>query len=816
MSMPNIEEDNISELRSIGPGDILSFGSVNLLFTLNLEKEDISKYELNWDELESLRNLNFITKHKSLWKRIELSSTNDTINLLLQINQSSKKLLKIGYVGFKKITYKDEQVNFCDFIESITRQNGLYITSCDVCKSTISIQLLLKYKNKQKIFLLSGISTPITNDDKKINNKKDSKNEEKKNDKNDNNNQDDKDNKENIEDNNDNKNQNINQDLKYEKENKSEEEDQDNPLSNITDDVINPGDFSYLYFNFTDFTSGEFSGRIKIEHLYEFFQHLKVRTKSKIILNLNDEIINNKDEIIKDLLSITDMFIFYNKNKLYDILKQMKEIEDQSELKRAYEHHYNQLKKRKEEEEENKEKEKEFIDNYKNFLEKEKMKKEKRANNSVKKDKLTFKKNNIYITQNNSNKENSIKKINQLIHNSEGNQQEINNQKNMNVNNKRLHTESNKEDLKKSKNRSSSINLKNIKIRLMPIKPSAPKPLDKKEMFDYFKCGICDKDPQKKSQDKVALVLDEFKKVFFIKCNKKDEKPSVLDFDLKLYPQMNLRNMKEILESKKCIQSNFNDYSKTFFGSLLNTIVSKGSEGIEENSLFLGYLVAMNTIKKMVEIQKYNLPMPKNKEFFSSSINRGEIKKMLTEANQRRKEQLFVLDGNTKKNIGIKPYNPLLDKNLASFFSSRQNFLKINGFIGKDGEIMYDPLYRDTLQNTNQRNKNTFENKFSYNSPQRKKNKKVKENNKNFKYKSMTTNKFLFGFRRKSPGYSIYNESRKNNLVLPFITIEKKKRKYYFKSKSRIKREKSEEEDSDGINGSMSGNDERNGSGKED
>ena len=36
----------------------------------------------------------------------------------------------------------------------------------------------------------------------------------------------------------------------------------------------------------------------------------------------------------------------------------------------------------------------------------------------------------------------------------------------------------------------------------MPMKPPAPKPLDKKEMFDYFKCGICDKDPQKKSQDK--------------------------------------------------------------------------------------------------------------------------------------------------------------------------------------------------------------------------------------------------------------------------------------------------------------------------
>jgi hypothetical protein len=787
--MSNVEEDNISEFKTIGPGDILSFGSVNLLFTLNLEKEDINKYDIKWEKLESLKNLKFIIKHKSLWKRVELSSTSDSINILLQINQSSKKLLKLGYVGFKKITYKDEQVDFEDLIETITRQNGLYITSCDVCKSTVSIQLLLKFKDKQKIFVLSGISTPITNEEKKD---KDNNNkaEEKKNDKNDDTGD------KNIDENKDNKNNTGNEDVKQEKENKSEEEDQDNPLYNITDDVINPADFSYLYFNFSDFISGEFCGRIKIEHLYEYFQHLKIKTKSKIILNLNDEKIDNNDEIIKDLLSITDMYIFYNKNKLYNILKQMKEIEDQTELKKVHENHLNAIKRKLEEEEENKEKEKELIENYKNFLEKEKEKnnkKEKRIYNSVRREKANLKRN-IYITQTQSNskeKDKEINRINQTINNSELNQKKTMPAK------RRMNTESDKNN--NGNKRGSSINLKNVKIRLMPMKPPAPKPLDKKEMFDYFKCGICDKDPQKKSQDKVALVMDEFKKIFFIKFNKKDEKPSVLDFDLKLYPQMNLRNMNDILESKKCIQSNFNDYSKTFFGSLLSTIVSKGQEGCEENSLFLGYLVAMNTIKKMVEIQKYNLPMPKNKDFFSPSIKKGEVKKLITEANQRRKEQLFVLDGNTKKNIGIKPYNPLLDKNLASFFSSRQNFLKMNGIIGKDGEILYDPVYRDTLQNTRS---NNFENKFMPISPQKKKNKdNSKNNNKNnFKYKSLTTNKFLFGFRRRSPGYSIYNENRKNNnLVLPFIsTIEKNRRKNYYKSKSRIRRERSKEDDSSG------------------
>ena len=784
----------------IGPGDLLSFGSINLLLTLNLEKEDMHKYGANWHNLKSLENLDFITDNTELWKKVELSSTNDTINILLQINQSSKKLVKIGYVGFKKITYKDKQVDFYDFIETVTKQNGLYITSCDVCKCIISIQLLLKYKNKEKIFLLSGVSTPITKQDKK--NKVD-KNDNK-------NNNNGQENYKNDDKNNDNEEKKkYNDDMKKEKENKSEEEDQDNPLSNITDDIINPGDFNYIYFNFSDYTIGEFNGRIKIEHLYEYFQNLKMTTKSKIILNLKDEILNQNDENIKDLLSLTDMYIFYNKNKLYNILKQIKEQEDKIELKKAYEHHYKEQRRKKEEMEENKEKEKEYIDNYRNFLEKEKIKKENKKYHTLKRERRNLK-NNIYLTQNDLNYSEK-EKINQMINVSIDNSEKSPN-KNINYNNIlkkiRLNTETSKENIKNKnflKNKSNSINAKNLKIRLTPITPGVPKPLDKKEMFDYFKYGICDRDPQRKSQDKVALVLDEFKKIFVIKCNKKDEKPEILDYDLNLHPQMNIRNMKEILESKKVIQTNFNDYSKTFFGSMLSTIVSKGPEGCDEKSLFLAYLVGMNTMKKMVEIQKNDLPIPKNKDFFTTTINRSEIKRLLTEANQRKKEKLFILDGNTKTNVGIKPYNPLLDKNLASFFSTKnnQNFLKMNGFLGKNGEIMYDPLYRDTFQNTNTNtrfNKNYFENKMINNSL----NQKRSGPHKKIKYKSMTTNKFLLGFRRKSPGYSIYNESRKSGVVLPSISPENKKRKHFLinKNKKEIKEEKSEESKSKHLNNS--------------
>ena len=327
----------------------------------------------------------------------------------------------------------------------------------------------------------------------------------------------------------------------------------------------------------------------------------------------------------------------------------------------------------------------------------------------------------------------------------------------------------------------------------MPIKPTPPRPLGKNEIFEYFKYGICDRDPQKKSSEKILLVLDDFKKIFFVKNNKSEEKPNVLDFDLKLYPQMNLRNMNEILEFKKFIKSKFNEYIKIFMGSLLSAVLPKGQEKIDDDSLFLGYLCATNTIKKLAEIQKYNLPMPKEKEFFYPSINKNEVEKMITKANQRRKEKLFILDGNTKKNSIIKPYNPLLDKNLVSFFNSRnnKNFLKINGFINKDGEINYDPVYRETLG-------------FS----------KISKDEKDIYKSFQTTNKFLLGYNKKSPYYSIYNQTKNNTLILPPITQIKKQ------PTVEKKRDTIDEEDNEsgsgsgsGSGGSGSGDDDGSGSG---
>ena len=265
--MTNKAEEDIDESPRIGSGDLLAFGSINLLLTLNLTEHDLKKYKVEWENLDTIKDLRFIRKHKHFWKRVELSSNDNTMNILLHINKTSKRLVKIGFVGFTKIVYKDKQAKFQEFINTVTKQNGLFITYCDVCKSKISIQLLLKYLNEEKIFLLSGeptdINKPVSNginqnNDDKINDLKEKKNNEE--DKNE------KDNKDNL------KKENNNKEESNSKENKEDiisqlngdKDKVNNPFVNLLQNKIYAGDFTYIYFSFNDYIHGEFKGKIKL------------------------------------------------------------------------------------------------------------------------------------------------------------------------------------------------------------------------------------------------------------------------------------------------------------------------------------------------------------------------------------------------------------------------------------------------------------------------------------------------------------------------------------------------------------------------
>ena len=282
----------------------------------------------------------------------------------------------------------------------------------------------------------------------------------------------------------------------------------------------------------------------------------------------------------------------------------------------------------------------------------------------------------------------------------------------------------------------------------------------------------------------------------------------VMDFDLKLYPKMNIRNMKDILDYKKFIRSKFDEYISIFIGTLLGVLASSFDEySYQEGTLFVAYLIAINIIKKIAEMQRFNLPLPKNKEFYYPSLNRDEVDKLMIEIEQKRKEKGFILDGNDKAIKKLKIYNPLLDKNLSSYLNSKnnKNILQTNGVIGRNGKIIYDPTYRDTLGFNTLRNKKY---NFLFNSDT-----KRKKQNDNYKSLVNETNKLMVGFKKKIPGYAIYKkQSMSNKIILPSIKRNQNKyvKKGFKTEKEKIILEKSEESGSVGGNSNEEKSDKEN------
>ena len=715
--MTEKEEDSEKESDSkenikptLTPGNLLAFGSINLIFTLPLEKHDIKKYKIKFDALKTLEDVKFITKHERFLKRVDITTKTNVMDILLQINKSAKKLLKIGYISYNKIIFKENQEIFKDFIEKVTRLNGIYLASCNICDCQLCIELVITYEKKVKKFVICGQSS-----EEIIKEEKDEDN-----------------NSGQSDDNNENNNKKKENPIdKTEKENKSEEK---NPFINISKDLVKLDDYDYIYFNYNDYMNGEFSSSINILNVYEYFQNIKLISKSKIILNLeNIDLENDSGNLLPDLLALTDIFIFYDKNKLYELLKSMKEKEDYTNTEKLLKFHSLQAEKKIIEKEEMQQIEEEKTRKYKLFLEKEK-EKEKKFKKIYHFDKYNTEQNEsyynrskIYLTQeeNDRNKESEISEIHKMLNTATD--------------------DGNSHNKKKSKN--------NFKKKLFYLKLGQSKALNKNQMWEYFKHGIYNKDPQKKGK-KIIIAMDDFKKIFFVKFTKNEDNPSIFEYDLKLYPKINLQNMKEILDFKKLLRTNFDEYIKIYIGTLLGVILKKNY--IEDNDFLLGYLYATNKIKKLAEIKKYNLPIPREKNFFYPNLSKKGLEKMFTRTIYNKKERLFVLDGNKKKTIGIQQYNPLLDKNLASFFSSKnnQNFLKSKGFINKEGEIMYDPIYKDSLKD--KKNNLIIDDSTFYKSFQ-------------------TTNKFLYGYKNKKqiPEYSIYHPN-KNNIVLPLISKSKK------------------------------------------
>ena len=741
-SCKNIHNSNFSK------GSMLSYGCLNLTITIEFNEKDLEQNNIVWENLKNYNSISFINTNKNLWTRMKLSSTNSTLQNLIHMNKILEKKIKIKHICFRKINYQPNQAVFKDFVNTVCNSNGLYLDCHSVCPCELSIQLRLRYNGRRRLFVLCGEKTPLDDDDDEDGDydMKEEDNvllEEGTN----------YDELPNFDD--------MNNLETFDIDEKMEDEEY-NPFIDIPKEINNVNDFYFIYFNYCDYNGkveNIFQGKINIKYLYKYFLYLRKNFRNnKIVLNMCSEIPNNDLEV-KDLLSITSIAIFYEKNKLFQILNNFRNEEEKIKREKEYFKHYY----------DNKIKSLEI----KQYLDEE----DKRANI-------------LEYLQRKASEKNIFERNNQTLL-SEDNYMPL-----------FRHTRYNKNlySIKLSKWKISNYNKREEeKDKIVKIKENKYLvPLTKVEMFNYYKSEIIEKDlSMKPNEEKMIIVLDELSKLYIVQYNKSYEKPFVLDLNLKLYEQINVHNINRIKPFKEAIKSNLEEYTLLYIGYLLSALIffsSKDNNVSEEAALFIGYYGGQKILKKIVKNDVEEDDIPKNESFYLPNLKREEIEDLIEQAEKRKKEIKFILDGNNKNIIKLKLYNSLLDKYAVSYLNNEKNknYFKNKGFITEEGKLLYDPVYRESLIfNKNEKKvKNEKDLIDTCRHVKEKNNFKMKENEciDNYKNKNDKLSKFMVGFKQRKHEYDIYLKQSQNQFLPP---IKKNATCSNYSNKSPIKQRSS-------------------------
>ena len=330
------------------------------------------------------------------------------------------------------------------------------------------------------------------------------------------------------------------------------------------------------------------------------------------------------------------------------------------------------------------------------------------------------------------------------------------------INNNKIGINNNKE--KKSfiyRNKSSQIkNVHKIKYLLN-------RPLDINNLFIYFNRYNFEEKIKFINENKILMVLEEFKDLFFYTFNKKEKYPFLNNFKFQIYPEINIHNIEEINTYKKLIKKNSELYSIIFYSCLLSVLLEEGFEN--EEIIVKGFLLGNNCIKKLIEFEKKYKIFPRNMDILLTQINENDIKKYnyIPQSESR-----FILDGN---NINLKKqlYNPLMDKYSKTYFSTEasRDIIRKNGLIDNKGNLFYDKVYKDSLgiNPIYKKNRNIkYDDIYSMKILKDIKSKQIEKKFDVIKDKFIL-NKKMIGFNQKSYQYSIYKNAMKK--ILPKINI---------------------------------------------
>ena len=738
---------NNQDTKKSNIGKIITFGSLHLFLKLRLEKEDMTLE--NFLTLKELKNLTFLIENEKLWNRIELTTNNELLNVLLQANKIKIYKNIISYLVYSKIEYNEEQQKFQKLIDSVLLDNGLVILSYDICKCKVSINLKISFNKYIHKYCLYGEEDYQENDEEKSKESNDDNNNDNNNEEGNNNNEVKRKNSENNQNKNDeNKNdENENEENNENQEEKEEDINDIGPFEKIPFDEIKFEDFKCIYIHFKDYINdGEFSNQFKLHQIYNFLKKLKKRCKIKIFINFGEDFGQNQKYIIK-LLRISDIHLFRDKNILFEMLKKIYE---------------NEGKKRE--------------------IEKEKMKILFKTQKIMKSHKLN--KNSSMTTIRNN------KTLNQSSISKEGNNSR---------------TTYNNKTLKKSQSVKDMLNTfcvtggrlnKNF--------------LGKNNIYKYLKevmYMIHLKEKHPNYNDKIGIYLDEYKKIYIVDYKKNTFIPNLTQYDLNIYPKTNIYSANEINKIRNnYLMKHYNKYTNVLYGSILSALMD--NINCDSYNHFILYYYSRISILKILAIEKNKLPIPKDKSFYFVQIDKNELKKIMEKDNTKRKEEGFnnnhyqmKYGGNSHK------YYPLMDKFLTSYMQSGVNIdiLKNRNLINEKKKILYDPEYKELYKFNNapiDLNENKFATFIMKANLSKNMNIKEKDYKKEFLSKKPEMKYHLPGINGIPEYYMYLNKSERKKMKqkkLPPLKKRKKKTDEENKDEEQNKTKKNEEKEIEKI-----------------
>ena len=195
----------------------LSFGKLDLIYKIEFTEKDLEKTEeeikqdengtkyRNFEDINTLTDLQFIKDKKNIWDKIILKPNNSTLEQLLTANKISKKKMAVEYITYGNPKFEGDEEYFLEIYNYLNEKNNFDINETPLVEDgSYSLKFELQFKDQTHTFKIGtgGEDKDEENKDeenKEEENKEENANEQSKNEEAKETNEENKENKENKE-----------------------------------------------------------------------------------------------------------------------------------------------------------------------------------------------------------------------------------------------------------------------------------------------------------------------------------------------------------------------------------------------------------------------------------------------------------------------------------------------------------------------------------------------------------------------------------------------------------------------------------------